>query len=188
MATLETVERLRERFNISYEEAKAALDASNDDLLDAVILLEQQGKVKAPQNGGYYSGKGEENQGEQRQQQQQQNYQQQQQNGENFNQTMGRFFAWFGKLIAKGNANVFQVEQNGKLLFSLPITALVLLLLFCFWLIIPLLIVGLFCGMKYRFQGPNLQEDAQVNRVMDSASKAAENYKQDSSEQTKSEE
>ncbi|MDR2615905.1 MAG: ubiquitin, partial [Oscillospiraceae bacterium] len=48
MATLEQVEKLRERANVSFEEAKAALDEADGDLLDALILLEKQGKTAAP--------------------------------------------------------------------------------------------------------------------------------------------
>ncbi|MDP4159978.1 MAG: ubiquitin, partial [Bacillota bacterium] len=55
MTTLEQVEKLCAMANISYEEAKAALDAANGDLLEAIIYLEKQGKVKAPTGGGYYS-------------------------------------------------------------------------------------------------------------------------------------
>lgn len=55
MTTLEQVEKLRAMANVSYDEAKAALDATNGDLLEAIILLEKQGKVATPSGGGYYS-------------------------------------------------------------------------------------------------------------------------------------
>jgi translation elongation factor EF-Ts len=57
MATIELVEKLRQKANVTYEEAKEALEASGDNILDAMIYLERQGKVKPPQNGGYYSSK-----------------------------------------------------------------------------------------------------------------------------------
>ena len=47
MDKFEKVERLRANANVSYEEAAAALDACGGDLLDAMILLEKQGKAKA---------------------------------------------------------------------------------------------------------------------------------------------
>ena len=59
MASLEAVDRLRERASVSFDEAKEALDASNDDLLDALIYLEQQGKTEPPKSGGYYSSEGD---------------------------------------------------------------------------------------------------------------------------------
>ena len=53
MENLEKVEKLRERANVSYEEAKEALEASNWDLLDAMVYLEKQGKTKAPEQTAY---------------------------------------------------------------------------------------------------------------------------------------
>ncbi len=44
--TLEQVEKVRSCTGVSYEEAKMALEACSGSVLDAVILLEQRGKVK----------------------------------------------------------------------------------------------------------------------------------------------
>jgi hypothetical protein len=56
MATIEMVEKLRERARVSYEDAKLALDACGGDMLEAVIYLEKQGKTPPPQGGFYASG------------------------------------------------------------------------------------------------------------------------------------
>ena len=48
MEMIEKVERLREKADVTYEEAKAALEQSDGDLLDAMVLLERQGKVRKP--------------------------------------------------------------------------------------------------------------------------------------------
>jgi hypothetical protein len=45
---MEHVEKLREKANVSYAEAKAALDACGDDLLEALLYQERQGKVNRP--------------------------------------------------------------------------------------------------------------------------------------------
>ena len=45
MDEFEKVEKLRQRANVSYEEAKKALDEANGDVLDAMLALEAQGKV-----------------------------------------------------------------------------------------------------------------------------------------------
>ena len=50
--TLEQVEKVRSCTGTSYEEAKAALEAAEGRVLDAVILLERQGRGGAPE-GGY---------------------------------------------------------------------------------------------------------------------------------------
>ena len=49
MDILEKVEALREKANISYEEAKNILDEANGDLLEAMVLLERQGKIRKPE-------------------------------------------------------------------------------------------------------------------------------------------
>ena len=41
---LELVERVREKSGVGYSDAKAALDACGDDLLDALVWLEEQGR------------------------------------------------------------------------------------------------------------------------------------------------
>ena len=56
--TLEQVERLREKADVSYQQAKQALEYSGGNLLDALIYLEEQGAIPRPQ-GAYYSTRNE---------------------------------------------------------------------------------------------------------------------------------
>ncbi|MDE6420210.1 MAG: UBA/TS-N domain protein, partial [Lachnospiraceae bacterium] len=53
MENYEKVEKLRERANVSYEEAKEALENNNWDILDAMIALEKSGKTKGTGQAGY---------------------------------------------------------------------------------------------------------------------------------------
>ncbi|WP_442870577.1 hypothetical protein [Clostridium sp. Cult2] len=55
MVTLDQVEKLRQRANISYDEAKAALEETNGDILEAIINLEKENRIKLPEGGGYYN-------------------------------------------------------------------------------------------------------------------------------------
>ena len=55
--TLEQVERLREKAAVSYGQAKAALEYSGGNLLDALIYLEERGVIPRPEDT-YYSTKG----------------------------------------------------------------------------------------------------------------------------------
>ncbi len=60
----------------------------------------------------------------------------------------------------------------------MPITLLVVLLFFSFWVIVPLLVVGLFVNMRYQFTGPDVRSvDIDLNKAMDSAAEAAESIK-----------
>ena len=56
MEEFEKVERLVAKANVTYEDAKKALEESNGDMLDAMIYLEKQGKVKAPSQSSFNTG------------------------------------------------------------------------------------------------------------------------------------
>ncbi|KJR45644.1 hypothetical protein UF75_3965 [Desulfosporosinus sp. I2] len=177
MTTLEQVEKLCAMANISFEEAKTALDAANGDLLEAIIYLEKQGKVKAPTGGGYYSsgktadphaGAYKENCWEK------QNHHCH--GGKGFFSLMKRIGSFCLDMIRRGNANSFEVLKDEESKASVPVTVLALLMIFAFWITIPLIIVGLFFGFRYRFHGPDLSGKT-VNDAMNSAADAAVNLK-----------
>lgn len=178
MVTLEQVEKLRERTGVTYEEAKTALEEANGDLLDAVINLEKQNKVKGPQSGGYYHSQTGAQEGSNSTSQTTVTVQTTSSNGSSFGEAMGKFFRWFGKLVHKGNTNSFTVMKNDEKILAIPLTAMVLLLIFAFWLVIPIIIIGLFFGYRYWFEGPEVGKPA-VNKAMDSVAEAAENLKKD---------
>jgi hypothetical protein len=169
MATMEQVERLREKTNVSYEEARAALEACNDDLLDAIIYLEKQGKVAGAT--GYYSTQKEDSGGASRE-----IPPEEPPASAGFSDLLRRFGAFCVKLLGKGNRNTFEIYRHAERRTFMPVTVLVLLLVFAFWITIPLLIVGLFFGFRYRFSGPDLGKSA-VNDPIDSAADAAEELK-----------
>jgi hypothetical protein len=177
MTTLEQVEKLRAMANVSYDEAKTALDMSNGDLLDAIIYLEKQGKVNTPPGGGYYSSEktaepnvGDSNTKSWGKQAKCGN------GGETFTSIIKKLGNFLMKMIRKGNANYFEVLKGGESKASFPVTALVVLLFFAFWIIVPLAIVGLFFGFRYRFSGSDFVGKT-VNDAMNSAADAAINLK-----------
>lgn len=173
MATIEQVEKLIEKANVTYDEAKTALEASGNDLLDALIYLERNGKVQPPPNGGYYNSK---NQAEPEKESFGTSREKNTENGKTFTGIVNKFFKWCGYIISKGNENSFEVRRNGKYVIAVPVTILVLFLIFAFWFIVPLVVIGLFFGYRYVFKGPDL-EKTDVNRVMGTAADAAENLK-----------
>jgi hypothetical protein len=173
MATLEMVDKLKNRAQVTYEEAKEALEASGDDLLEALIYLEKQGKTPPPENGGYYSSQGRaaavlgsagagQNTGKK----------------DGAGQTLGRIFNWCGRFIQKSCANIFEVWRNENAIISMPVLFLILALIFFFWVSVPLLIIGLFCGCRYRFRGKEVEKFG-VNHVMDAAADAADSFRQE---------
>jgi len=177
MTTLEQVEKLRAMANVSYDEAKVALDAANGDLLEAIIYLEKQGKVSAPTGGGYYSSEKTSDPSAEASHTKCWEKQTKYGNGgETFTSLLKKFGRFLLNMIHKGNANYFEVLKSDESKASFPVTALVVLLLFGFWIIIPVLIVGLFFGFRYRFNGPDFMGKT-VNDAMNSAADAAEDLK-----------
>ncbi|MCL2121334.1 MAG: DUF4342 domain-containing protein [Clostridiales bacterium] len=189
MITLEQVEKLKERANVSYEDAKAALEISDGDLLEAVIYLEKQGKIRGPQmqayntqTGGVHGGHGHHGReaiGEDpyRYDYQDANaYGSKQRKGPAFRQQMGRVWRKFCALIRKTNANQLVVTREGNILINMPVTLLIIAVVFFFWVTIPLLIIGLFCDCRYRFRGPDFGKES-INSFMDQAAGTAEAIK-----------
>lgn len=91
---------------------------------------------------------------------------------------MNRFFEVLQSLIRMGTENEIEMNRNGEKQLALPILLFLLLVCIGFWLIIPLMIVGLFCGCSYSFRGPNLGKDS-INKGMSHVSGAAERIKED---------
>jgi len=162
--------------NITYEEAKAVLDATNGDLLEAVISLEKQGKIQAPSGGGYFnSEKTTHSKDVPPHSNANENY--------HYNKSENSFGAsvkkagqFLLKVIHKGNINSFEVFKDAEVKASFPVTVLALLIILAFWVTIPLIIIGLFFNLRYRFVGPDFTSDT-INNAMNSAADAAENLK-----------
>ncbi len=174
MITIEQVEELRKRVNISYEEAKAALEETNGDMLDAVINLERRKKISAPEGGFYstknqhhiYSGEAVEGNGQDKYNN----------TGNNVIRLLKKFLSFCKKMLVKGNKNNFEVIKDGKTEMSIPVTLLAILAIFFFWITVPILVLGLFLGYRYAFKGPDLGRE-NINSVMNKAADMAENLK-----------
>jgi len=169
MTELEKVEKLREKANVTFAEAKEALDNSGGDILNALIYLENQGKTTIPAGGGFFSGAD----------QPAQTYVVSEVNntsgrsgsgsGEEFADLMKRLGAFCLKIFNKGISNCLEATKGDQHLFSCPVLIVILLMIFFFWVTIPLFVISLFCGFRYRFTGDDLGRE-NVNSVMDSAS------------------
>ena len=58
----------------------------------------------------------------------------------------------------------------------MPVLVLVVLLICCFWIVVPALVIGLFVGCRYQFAGKRGAADA-ANRVMDKVGDVVESIK-----------
>ena len=177
MEMLEKVELIREKCNVSYEEARNALEACDGDVLDAIVMLEQAQEATArktaevpPVPDAAYElpeapastnasdanagGHGQTKAGK----------------------AWGSFCNTCRGLWREGMTMSFVAERNGEALFALPVTVVVLGLLFwgaSLWL----LVIGLFLGCRYRIEGGS-KAARTVNDAMDKAADAADSIKE----------
>lgn len=165
MDMFEKVEKLKEKANVTFEEAKAALDEANGDLLDAMIILERQGKTESHKES--YSTK-EEATGSYELAEVKQ--------VEAKKENKGRAFTDKIKALwHKSCENYFVVEHNNEQSIKIPIWAFVLIMIFTWHFTGILLIVGLFFGCRYSFKGEAQMKMA--NDVMDKAADVADKVK-----------
>ena len=172
MEKLEKVEKLREKTGVTYEDAKAALVACDYDLLDAIVYLEKLGKIKSPENTSYTTTLQAPSKEFERAQASYEDSCKKSTIGDG----VDRFISWAGDLMKKSCKSTFHVEHEGKQVVAVPLLVFILLLIFAFWITLPLMIVGLFFDYKYHFEGINKID---VNEVCDKASAAAMNMKND---------
>lgn len=183
MDHLEKVEKIREKTGVSYEEAKAVLEAHDYDVLDAIVELEREGKVKSPEIPVYTTEPGQKSQEFARTQQQYENDCKKKSSGD----TLNHFFKKIGDLLKKTCETSFEVIHNEKRLVTLPVLVLLLGVVMAFWVTIPLLIVGMFFGCKYHFSGFETTT-VDINDICDKASETCENIKNDFQNEMKKEE
>ncbi len=139
MEMFEKVDTLRSRANVSYEDAKNALDRSNGDILDAMILLEREGKARNSGNAGF--------------------------NNEftaaaGNNCTNKSFSEKMKSLFHKSTVNYLVIDHKGERLLKIPVLAAVLVFFFAFPAAVIALVVSLFLDCRYSFTGQSDMEFA----------------------------
>ena len=169
MDQLEKVEKLRERANVSYDEAKKALEENNWDLLEAMVALEKEGKVPEPDTSSYTTSYEE------------QTeyisvpatvYEQQQRQKEG---TWDKFKKFVKKSWQMSKDNYFRVVRHGEEMFRMPVWALILILL-CGWhCVVPVMIIAFFFDCHYQFVGKN--DLSKVNEAMEKGNDLADKIK-----------
>ena len=176
MDNFEKVEKLVEKAGVTYEEAKKALEKADGDLLDAMIILEREGKTEAPRQSSYST------QYEEQAQYvsvatQVENDRKSYTKEEQRRERKEKVRSGFDKIKDFVTKNYLLIKKNGELLVKLPVWAMILILVFAWHISIIAIIVSLFFGVTYSFKG---EADMSVaNNVMDKASSAAEKVKEE---------
>lgn len=164
MDNFEKVEKLREKADVTFEEAKKALEEANWDLLDAMIILEKQGKAEPRKET--YSTKEESTELAVVEE------------PEKKERKRGNSFTDKLKVLwHKSCENYFVVERDDERIIRLPIWVFLLILIPTFEVSLIVMIVALFFGCRYSFQGK--AEMKLANDVCDKASEAADKMKEE---------
>lgn len=175
MDTFEKVEKLVQKTGVSFEEAKDALERADGDLLDAMILLEREGKASAPKQSTY-STHYEEQPKYVSVSEQVENARREKEMGTG--ETLKNIF---GKVWSFLKDNKLVIRKKGEEPFArIPLLFVVPLLIFFWWIIVVLFVASLFCGYRYSFVGHKKLEKA--NSVMEKAGNAAEKVKEEFTE------
>ncbi len=165
MTMLEKVEMLRERADVTYEEAKRALEESDGDLLDAMVLLERMGKVKTPEQGTYTTGY-EEQAGYVRVQDK---VDEQKRSAPHPGRIIGMILR---KVFQVLRDDSFCVDRYGSTLFMMPAWVFAIILFFSWKIVLLVMVASMFFGVRYHLVG---DDDVTVaNDFMDKAGDLAE--------------
>lgn len=170
------IEKLRDKANISYEEAKEVLENNNWDILDAIIYLEKKGKIKGPSVGIFYTNESKDdysnnqnlaiyNKGEEKR------------SSRKINGVEG-IFESICRVIDTCNNIFLEIAKDGRMFLKIPFTALILLLLFAFWIVIPLVIVGFFFDIEFSVASKRVNTD-KANKIFKEISLVVKKLKEE---------
>ena len=129
------IDKLKNETNISYEEAKIALEKSNWDILDAFVYLEENGKVQKPSVSIFYTNEYKENYKYSEitnNKDQENNY-----NNTKKDNTSEGIFVKVCKIIDICNNIFFEIKRENKIFLRIPVTVIIVLLIFAFGIVIP---------------------------------------------------
>ena len=167
MERYEMAELLSRKAGVTLEEARQALAENEWDMLDAMVALERRGRaavetvtVDGAQSGAYSEPQPVKNTAKKE---------------PIFTNGFAAIWHYIKRLWRLSLDTSFNVIRREETIFSVPVLVLVILLACFFWVVLPLLVIGLFVGCSYRFGGQKGAEAA--NRTMDRIDSVVENIK-----------
>ena len=174
MDKLNLVEKLREKTGITYEDAKRVLEINNWDILEAILDLEKQGKVKKPSVSIFYTNEYNESYEEESTEF---NFEEvKKDNNYKSNNTFEGFFEAICKAIDTCNNIFIEIRGKNNFFLKLPLTVVIVFLIFGFWLLIPVAVIGLFLDIEFSVESKKINTD-KVNDILRRISKEVQNIK-----------
>lgn len=169
MENYEKAELLSQKAHVSLEEAREALVQNDWDMLDAMVALER--KNRAAETVHVEAGAGE------TEVPQPVSSKRRDEGHMGFKAGVKELWRMVKKLFSMTLDNDFCVVRFGKKVLCVPVLVLIVLLVFCFWIVLPALLIALFFGCRYRFEGRELGKES-VNRAMDKLGDLADDIKE----------
>lgn len=177
MERFEMVEHLSQKAGVSLEEARRALEENQWDMLDAMIALERAGKTAARAartETENENAAGEAGGSEPQKPRRVRNIAEDDQAG--FKAGCRQIWHYIRRAFQITLDNDFVILRRDKRVLAMPVLVLIVLLIACFWVTLPLLIIGLFFGFRYRFEGK--QAGPGINRAMEKLDSVADQIKE----------
>ena len=175
-AGLTPEEKLR-RAELVRDKTGVTLEASGYDALDAIVWLERRGKT-ARQTASYTtSGSAADAQAQEEMSRAQSDFEASTKPS-GFSVAFGRFMDGVKRVLRRSVEISFVVSRRGARLFSVPLLLFIILAVFAFWVVIPLIVIGLFCEFRYSFDGIG-KVTVDVNEWSRKASDGVDHLKRD---------
>ena len=175
MDKLNLVEKLREKTGVTYEDAKRVLEINEWNILDAILDLEKQGKVKRPSVSVFYTNEYKENYEEESADSDSEEVKKES-NYNKFNNTFEGIFEVICKAMDTCNNIFIKIKGKDDFFLKLPLTVVMVLLIFGFWILIPLVVIGLFLDIEFSLESKKINTD-KVNNVLSKVSKEVQKIK-----------
>jgi len=173
MDRFEIIEKLRERADISYEEAREILEQANGDLLEAIVLLEKQGKLRQPEeNTGAFTAQGNPSQdGTYESAANEAGHPDGSRSSGADTASAQRKKGAFRKAFHNAGSflahTAFHLSHEGRELVVMPTWTFALLMLFFWEVLVPVMLIALFFNVRYAFD-----DSEQAEALNDLCSKA----------------
>ena len=193
MENIQKIEQLVSKAGCSYEEAKTALEANGWDMIDAIVSLEREGKVKREESGMavQYAEEAEEpvevvpdvsadeieGEFDRKITYSYEGADKEQSNaGRKSSKREHKLWKRIKSILM--NNRMIILRSSGRQIVDLPIVVPVIALIVSFWTILILALIAMLFGYRFHFEGEDLGK-TNINNTMDKATDYAEKVKND---------
>lgn len=175
---LAKVELVRQKTGVSYADARSALELCDYDALDAVVLLESQGKT-APSSATFTTADTPSADAQAAEQMTLAQIEYERSTKRNrFEENFGSLMDWIKRILRKSIDISVVASQDGSRRLAIPLLVAILLLVFAFPFTFAALVVSLFFDFRYHFEGVSTVT-VDLNDLSQKASDAAGRIKRE---------